>query len=183
MRNRLCLVALLASIACSAESEDDADFRVLDIANGDVSIHEGESTSNPDCLIIDIVGGDAYGGPSTGNALLASFTEKGIFSPEGECGCSFDTSGPMLRLRRESDGTAIYTVWNKWVLDGDYSIPPGSGGVSAAAAYTFQTDHVYEGLPTSDNLVATGTANLQFMEGARKLLVAALLDGSCGTGR
>lgn len=182
MRLRLCLVSVLSSMACAAEG-DDADFRVLDIANGDVSIHEGESTSNPDCLIIDIVGGDAFGGPGTGHALLASFTEKGIFSPEGECGCTFDDSGPMLQLRREDDGTAIYSVWNKWVLDGDHDGPPGAGGVASAAAYTFQTDHVYEGMPKSKNLVATGTANLQFMDATRKLLVAALLDGSCGTSR
>ena len=173
-------ICLALCTACGAEDDDGLEFRTqyLDV---DMTIHEGDNIEAPDCVIFDIIGGGVHDGAATSTNRILDFDGTDIRTPDGQSRCYVDRSGPLTRLRQtDDDETAVYTVFHKYVLVGDFEFPP-DGGIGNLAAYSFKQDQIFEGVPTPANQFATATANVQFSSDERKLLITAALDGACGS--
>ncbi len=173
-------LGLALCTACGAEADDDPQFRTqfLDV---DLTIHEGDTVEAPDCVLFDIIGGGVHDGAATSTNRILDFDGTDIRTADGQSRCYVDRSGPMTRLRRtDDDETAVYTVFHKYVLAGDFEFPP-DGGIANLAVYSFKQDEIFEGVPNQANQFAIATANVQFASDERKLLITAALDGTCGT--
>jgi hypothetical protein len=181
VRSAFMLGLVAATTSGCADVEDDGleDFRHA-VVDGDITVHQGTSAAEPDCVLFDILGGDLYAGSASNNRILLTLDGLTMSTDDGVARCVIDTSAPLTRLRVVGDdGPAVYSVWKKWVFEGDFAVPP-SGDLPDNVLYTFQTDHIYAGMPMGPNVFATATDNVQFSSAERKLLITAALDGACG---
>lgn len=156
-------------------SADDPDLLIFDLVGGNVH-NPPPGADDPDLLILDFLGGNAHVVGGSGDDVIL-ITGSGIHMPDGGS-CTFDASGPLLRLRDEQ-GRAVYTAWLSWVLPGDFEVPPAAGGIAGATEFWFHGAGVYADLPTKRNLVATASADVQFASDALKLLVVAVIVDAC----
>lgn len=179
----LCSCFLFA--ACDGDSGGpEGEFRAQELAVGDFGVHEGADASNSDCLIFDILGSDVYDAqaPSDDPRVVLSIEEDRLVGPDGQTRCTIETQGNRAYLHvGDADGPVAFTAWknHKWVLDGDFNGPPIGGGLPSAVVYTMLGDHVHVGMPSGEIVATATTVNLQKAQAETKLLVAALLEGTC----
>ncbi len=183
----LVLAALaLALPACDAPSDNDdldAEFRDYPFpGDNDVQVHVGTTTTNPDCLIWDIVGDDVYEGPELAGDILWNVTGLGdeIFDTTGQLRCTMHTVGPdYVELREGSSGPVLASQWHNHAFFGDVSNIPESIRWDFAD-YTYNGTQLNEG-PWYGPTAATATEFVEYAQTKRKMAIAALVMGLCGS--
>ncbi len=178
-----------------AGATDFWNLRLEDPANGAVQLSDDDGPNPPDIIIWDIDGdedtSDVYEGPAFGGALVLSTVDNQIYDADGQPQCTATFEDGLYKLREGLDGPVIYTATaGRYVFAGD--VPGGlpSPGTPAwqtliytQLEYEFYQDHVYDGPhwhPDAE-AIATASVDLQRANPMRKLLIAALQGGICGS--
>jgi hypothetical protein len=192
----LALGPMVAMAACG-EPLDDETFDVEDRAvawglgysgNGDQRIFEGDNTDSPDCLIWDIDGANAIDvrQPSFGTLVLG---DDWISDPAGNVLCTAEVdAGGESYLREGTDGEVLLTLWGRFIFEGEVDVPSPAGGnkdavnaVLGTRSYEFWKDQVFAGKKWEGEVIATSTAHIHNAVPMRKLVIAALVAGECGS--
>lgn len=162
-------------------------------ANGDLEIHEGETTEVEECLIFELGGSGVSQRtiePNNPDDIryepVLEVVENELRTPQGDLVCyAYATDHPLVYQLADAEGEVLFTLFNDWVFDGEPQIEQLGGGslwdaLENDLAYTIKQDHVYIGLHWNGQILATATEQITKANPMRKLLVAALVDGQCG---
>lgn len=198
--NRFCGVALalagLTAVACDTASpdieegdpilEESFEFRGGPYPmpplpwNGDLSIHLGQSTASPDCDLWDILDIVVVDGPASPAPLHWELVGNQIRNDNGQVECTLvQNFGNYIEVVEGTNGPVVLSIFNIWAFDRDL------GGLSyseilQSLRYTFRDDQVREGGWWGPPLV-TATETIMFSHLKRKAVIAALVDGQCGS--
>jgi hypothetical protein len=180
----------LLTLASACDTEAPADGSTLRAISYDVDIGLALADGGEEdgTILWEIVEADVFDGPAILGDLRVYLEGGGLFSADGLQTCqlgptqvyassSFPGAGPELRL----------TLWNDLVFAGsiDTSI---SHRRTMLAAHGEQLlleivdDEVYLGQRSDGVLLVQASAELELASATRKLLVAALITGECGSG-
>lgn len=175
----------LALPGCDAPDNDgdvDTEFREYAFAaDNDVEVHAG-GTVEPECLAWEFADQDTYVGPETAGVLLWNVTGLGdeIFDINGQLLCTMTSAGPdYVELRQGATGAVLASQWHNHAFFGDVSSIPESSRWDYAD-YTFVGTHLAEG-PAHGETVATVTEFIEYAQTKRKMAIAALVMGLCGS--
>jgi hypothetical protein len=214
------LVSTLAAVGFASDDLDDGiDDGVQDrtaelvtdywnwfpqrACNGDIQIHEGETTQVEECLIFDFANGglsaravsedsDGDGIPDTPTDefnVVAVEEDGNLVDGDGNLLCSTEWGDQVGSFKmRAKNGTVLYTLVGDLVFYGDVTIPLPVDGrwaelIDTQLAYQFEGDHVYDGLHwrSDSSILVTATAEIEKANPFRQLTIAAFVDGECGS--
>lgn len=194
-----CVAASTGLAACDQEpvsgpSTDDeilydaaraAPFPVpANVVDGNVTLSRpaGGGGGGVDIVVFDIV--DSVARTSDGTVIQLLSTNS-VTSPDGAVVCTKTTSGGFTQLRDE-DGTVLLSNLGPLVFDGQPNLA-GKNLVQQAAElashlrFSFSFTVVVEGTPASGEDLVSADVAIQFSSGWRKLVIASLVDGYCGS--
>lgn len=162
-------------------------------ANGDLQIHEGETTEIEECLIFDLTGSGVSQQAREQNdpndirfEPAVTVEANAIYNPDGELVCfAYESDQDFVFKLAEADGDVLFTSFGDLVFEGDVELPsPGQGQwhrlLQDDLAYTYKKDHIYVGGWWNGDVLATSTEKLNGANPMRTLLIAALVGGQCG---
>lgn len=182
----------------------------VDTPNGTLEIHVGTTTDVEECLIFDIGDGgisaraiDASGDPTDDFfLLLQEGDDGGLFSPIVEnpdggtvggvevCAAGQSADG-NAQLTDTASGEVLYTLAGNFVLRGDVHLSHRRFirflQIAKNIAFEIRGDQVFDRFaprfrhPDPDEILVTATAEIEDANDARKLNIAALVDGACGS--
>lgn len=176
---------------------DETDFRMSSGITS-MAIYFGEGTTSEDCIIWDIMDNPGGSGGSADDAQtgenVLTVTDDGQFISRAGGGVTCNVVDGTLqqeatRTVRAGDvageGEVVFTVWHKWVFDGELNLHGLSWGkklkvLKSKLLYTYQGDHIYDGPRFRGDILMTATENIRKTSDAHKLLVTALIEGACG---
>lgn len=152
-------------------------------ADGDVSLSR-EAGGGGGVIIgdFDIVDAAAFDRDGT---QVQTLTDTTISSPEGELLCTRTTADGFVQLR-DTDGDVLLSSIGPFVFDGQ----PDLAGKNGAEQFQTLMDHlrfsynfdvVVEGLANTGTEMVHASVPIQFSSSWRKLVVASLVDGYCGS--
>lgn len=181
---RFALTLVGVALGCDAGVADDALRGVgAKSTDEDTAVHAGTSTTNPDCLIWDIVGDGVSIGPADDGVLLWRLDETGtqISDRYGQLLCTIEEfDGPdHLVLQRAPDGPVVATQWHYAAYVGDVSTVPPDILPNVADYQVIKDVHVLD--RATNTKVATTTGHLAWASTKRKLLISGLIMGVCGS--
>lgn len=195
-----CVVASTGLTACddqpvSGPSTDEEqalyDVRAAPFPNGipgffdgDVELRRpaGGGGGGGDILVFDIVDAAAY---DANGVQVQSLTDGGIASPGGEVLCTKTSSGGFVQLR-DADGDVLFSSIGPFVFDGQPELA-GKNPVQQFQAlmsnlrFSYDHDAVVEGFASSGQDMVHASVPVQFSSSWRKLVIASLVDGYCGS--
>ena len=174
-------VGLVVLPACD-ETEDfeDTEFR-MHPADGDIAIHVGTATTDPDCLAWDIVGQNVYEGAQTAGNVLWDVDGLEIYGANGELACTMQwVENNYIEIHDGSaNGPVVASQWQNHMFYGDVSsIDPSIRW--QFADHTFYEDHVTDGYWYEEK-IATGTELISFAGPKRRAVIGALVLAVCGS--
>ncbi len=169
------------------------NLRLYDLSNGDVQLYDQDEPQIPDTIIWDIDGdedtADVYEGPIFGGALVLSTVENQIYDGAGNVQCTATVEDGLFKLRQGLDGDVIYTATpGRYVFAGD--VPGGlpSPGTTQwqellyhQLDFEFYGAQIFAGPRWQADVIAEGSVNLHKANPMRKLMIAALYGGECGS--
>ncbi len=193
-----CVAASTGLLACDQPvSEPDSDealtlydaaraapFNVpAGFADGDVALSRPAGGSGGgDIVVFDII--DAVARASDGEPIQLLSDNK-IESPDGELLCTRANVGGFVQLR-DADGTVLLSSVGPFVFEGQPNLA-GKNPVQQAAElanrlrFSFEFEVVVEGFASSGEDMVTASVPVQFSSNWRKLVIASLVDGYCGS--
>lgn len=157
--------------------------------NGDITISRGSSANGNgddagDIILWDIVEGVVFNryGITTMNLVGESIVDPA----SGTTMCTTTTSQDgLFKELRDEDGTVLYSAMGLWTFDGT---PDLSGNpfkqyqsLMSQLRFSYQYDAVVDGLGTNGSEMVQASAPIQLASRWRKLVIAALVDGQCGS--
>lgn len=180
------LLALTFVAACDAEESND-ELRGLDIS---IQLFQ-ESGDGDGTVIWDIKESGVFEGDELqGAPLLLTLGEAGeIYDAGGLHTCTLKAPYLEKKLYQVTtvDGSEVlYTVYDNWVLWGEIEPAKLTDGnvrrlLGERLLFTFAVDGVYLGAPDTGKLLVSASGDLTAQGQNRKLLIAALLEGECGS--
>lgn len=191
-----CVAASTGLAACDHEPVGPADDEIFydaaraapfpvpaNVTDGNVTLSRpAGGGGGVDIVVFDIV--DSVSRDSTGTAIQVLSPDV-IASPQGQVLCTRGQSGGFVQLR-DADGDVLMSSVGPLVFDGQPNLA-GKNFVQQAVElanhlrFSFDFTIVVEGTPsTGEDLVSADVA-IQFSSGWRKLTIAALVDGYCGS--
>jgi len=200
-KNQIIIAALLVPTlpACTASSspEDAFEFRSgsLDYAgNGDIEIHEGTDDEIPDEIIWDVLGGTVLRQVELGvfqarinvvGETILEANEPLWTAPVCVVEQTDHPSGEVFELVSSTDGVLL-TLWGRFVFAGQHALPNAPNveedpTLAAQVGFSFEGSRIHSG-PWWDGVVlTTATEEIQDASPERRLLLAALVAGECGS--
>ena len=179
----LSLAGLICALgACDEQSfeepaaSEDADFRFFGFypGNGPIGVYSEPSATDFNCFVFDI-GGDAVFDPD-GIKLLT--LEDGGFRASDGSWCAVEESFTAGRFLTSPIGQIIDPNTGKTLLYAqDNKVYDADGKV----LYTFLGRHIFDGWPPRGKPLLSADEHIRFANTERKLLLGALISGSCGT--
>lgn len=194
-----CVAASTGLTACDDEpvsgpstQEEQAlyDFRAAPFPNGISGLADGDvelrrpagGTGGGDIVVFDIVGvaaRDASGQP------LQLLSDDAIASPEGEVLCTRSSDNGFTQLL-DADGDVLFSSVGPFVFEG---MPELRGKnpfqqyhvLMSHLRFSFDFATVVEGLGNDGEDMVHASAPIQFAPTWRKLVIASLVDGYCGS--
>ncbi|MCX4244475.1 hypothetical protein [Paraliomyxa miuraensis] len=151
------------------------------LANGDVSLSR-EGGGGGIIIDFDIVDTAAYDRNGT---QIQQLSNDAISSPDGAVLCTRTSANGFVQLR-DADGDVLLSTIGPFVFDGEVEL----GGqnplqqfqtLMSQLRFSYDLDTVIEGLANSGDEMVHASAHIQFSSGWRKLQIAALVDGYCGS--
>ncbi len=174
------------SLRAAGEVVDFWNFRPTDPGNGDVELSDD---SLPDVIVWDIPSsGDSSDVFNHSGELVASTSENQIFDPTGSLQCTAYFEDGMYKLREGLDGDVLLTATQgRYVFWGNVQGLPAPGTnawqqlLLEQLAYEFYGDVLFDGPRWSADVIAHANVHIHKANPMRKLLIAALYEGECGT--
>lgn len=174
-------IGLVVLPACDEpEDSEDSDFRTHP-QNGDLQVHQGTATTDPDCLAWDIVGPEVYEGDQTVGNLLWEVDGLEIYGNNGQLECTMQwVEANYIEIHEGSaNGPVVASQWRNHMFFGDVSsIDPSIRW--QFADHTFWEDHITDGL-WYDEKIATATETIALATPQRRAVLGALVMGICGS--
>lgn len=174
-------IGLVVLPACDEpEDFEDSEFR-MHPADGDLQVHQGTATTDPDCLLWDIVGPEVYEGDQTVGNLLWDVDGLEIYGGNGQLECTMQwVENNYIEIHEGSgNGPVVASQWQNHMFFGDVSsIDPSIRW--QFADHTFWQDHITDGL-WYDEKIATATESIALAGAKRRAVVGALVMGLCGS--
>jgi hypothetical protein len=153
------------------------------LADGDLTLTRAAGGGGGgDIIVFDIV--DSVTRDSSGMAIQVLSPDT-IISPEGLVLCTRTSSGGFTQLR-DADGDVLLSTVGPLVFDGQ-PVLTGLNGYQQAAElashlrFSFDFDVVIQGFASSGEEMVSADVPVQFASGWRKLVIASLVDGYCGS--
>lgn len=182
------LASLLAfAPGCDSEETVGDDFR----ASFDISIQMTAADGGGDdgSVVWEVVEAAVYEGPAVDGNLLLYIENNAIYDLEGVQTCQINSpylNSSMREVIAANGSEILFTVWGNYVFAGEIEL----GKLTFAklkALFTTQllleytNSEIYLGLAKDDHLLMTTNANITQQSEGRKLLMAALIAGECGS--
>lgn len=163
--SRLTVALAFPALLLGACAQEDVDYDELGFRNGnqdsDITIHEGDNTDNPECIIWDIKDSCAHEADETGvQAFLNLNIGDDLVDREGNVLCSIDGHD----LVRAEDGAVLLTLHGNRLEDTD-----------GDTLYSYGAEHIYTAHISDRYASFTATDNLSKGTTARKLQIGTLL--------
>lgn len=195
----LCVAASTGLTACdepvSGPSTEDqqalydevraAPFPALPgLADGDVELRRpaGGGGGGGDILVFDIV--DSVSRNANGS-LIQTLSDTSIAGPDGAVLCTKTQSGGFVQLR-DADGDVLLSSVGPFVFEGQPQLAGKSPWQQAVVLanslrMTFDFEMVVDGFANAGEEMVEASVPVQFSSGWRKLVIASLVDGYCGS--
>lgn len=182
------LASLLAfAPACDSEETVGDDFR----ASFDVSVQMTTADGGGDdgSVIWEVVEAAVYDGPATAGNLLLYIENNAIFNTEGVQTCQINSpylNSSMREVIVANGSETLFTVWGNYVFEGKIDV----GKVTYAKLkalfptqllFEYTANEIYLGEVQNAHRLMTTNANITSQSEGRKLLMAALIAGECGS--
>ncbi len=155
-------------------------------ANGPIEVHAGASTSNPRCVVWELLDGETgyvNNGPAANGKLGARIMiERAKFllnvvllnvRKREVCTIEYDPNNRQKAALRDAAGNVLLTVSDEKIFAGN-SAQDGANEL----LYTFKRSHVLDG--RTHEILMTADAEIERAAAWRKLAIAALAQGYCG---
>lgn len=195
MRRVLSALSLLPVLAL-APACDGGDEEVGDaFRNGSMELDVDISLTQPDedddpgnnTIIWDLVEAGVFDGPAANGNLLMTIEGNDIYNSEGVHTCTVNQAYLDSNVREVisvNGGETLFTVAGTNVYDGWVDVNNLTYGQlyrkhKDQLLLTFDQEKVYYG--EYDLLALVGTADIETASDGRKLLIAALMEGHCGS--
>jgi hypothetical protein len=155
-------------------------------ADGDMTLSRpaggGGDGGGGDIIVFDIV--DSVARDADGLTIQVLTTDS-IASPNGDVLCTKTQSGGFAQLR-DADGDVLFSTVGPLVFDGQPNLAgknPIQQGIELASHLRFSFDFtvMVEGSPSGGEDLVVADVPIQFSSGWRKLVVASLVVGYCGS--
>jgi hypothetical protein len=184
----LSLASLLAfAPGCDSEETVGDDFR----ASFDVAIQMTEADGDGDdgSVVWEVVEAAVYEGPATQGNLLLYIENNAIYDTAGVQTCQIASPYLNSSLREvitANGSETLFTVWGNYVFEGQIDFEK----VTFSKLKTlFATQLLFEYTPTEiwlgevkdEHRLMTTNTNITEQSQGRKLLMAALIAGECGS--
>lgn len=160
------------------------------LGNGDITLRRASNGGGGDGGDFDIILWDVVGATAQDNSgtVVQQYANETILSPQtGQTMCSTTISSDgLFKELRDGDGTVLFSAMGLWTFDG----APELGGknifqqyqeLTSRLRYSFSADDVVDGFPHSGDTMVTSSEPVQFASRWRKLVIASLVDGQCGS--
>ena len=157
------------------------------LGNGDITLRRAGNNGGGggDIILWDVVGVTAQ---DSSGAVVQQYADETIISPQtGQTLCTTTTSSDgLFKELRDSDGTVLLSAMGLWTFDG----APDLDGknifqqyqeLTGRLHYSFSSDDVVDGFPHSGDTMVSSSEPVQFASRWRKLVIASLVDGYCGS--
>jgi hypothetical protein len=180
----------LLALAPGCDSEDTVgdDFR----ASLDVNVQMTSATqggSDDGTVIWEIVEADVYQGLQLDGNLLLYIQNNKIYDSNGveTCNVSSPYLNSSLREVIAANGNdVLLTVWGNYVFAGEVDVSKLTLGklkplFLSQLMFEYQQSDIFAGEAKDGALLMTTNANLEVQSDGRKLLMAALIAGECGS--
>jgi len=178
------------SLRAAGETVDFWNFRPNDPGNGEVELSDGmDDDSLPDVVVWDIpTSGDSADVFDVNGVLVASTVENQIFDAGGNLRCTAYLEDDLYKLREGLDGEVVLSATQgRYVFWGDIQSLPEPGTYAWHSllyhelAYEFYGNDLYDGPRWMADVIAHANVHIHKANPMRKLLIAALYEGECGT--
>ncbi|MEM9461526.1 MAG: hypothetical protein AAGF11_45600 [Myxococcota bacterium] len=157
--------------------------------NGDITLRRASSNGGGDggvdIILWDVVGVTAK---SSNGTVVQQYADETIIAPEtGETMCTTTISSDgLFKELRDADGTVLFSSMGLWTFDGapeleDKNIFQQYQELTGRLRFSFNSDDIVDGLPHSGDAMVTSSEPVQFASRWRKLVIASLVDGYCGS--
>jgi hypothetical protein len=151
------------------------------IADGDVTLSRTTLGGQKDPVFV-IQGGSAR---TALGVVVQDLSDAGISAPGGGILCTKATVGGFVQLV-DADGTVLFSSVGPFVFEGQPQLAgknPAQQAQELASRLRFSYDFnvVMEGFANSGEEMVEATVPVQFASGWRKLVIASLVDGYCGS--
>lgn len=165
------------------------DLRANDEDNGPVAVYDGDPPTLPPCIIWDIDGGEGvHEGPAEDGILVATMDENRIVAADGNIECVGFQDGDLYKLRDVQTDEILYTATHgRFVFEGNVDQMPRPGSaeyqdlLQNRLALEFYQDQLSEQPKRFGVILATAGASLQHANPMRKMTLAAMYGGDCGS--
>ena len=181
----LTLVSLsLIATACDTEENTmGEDFRSLDV---DVSLTMADGGSDDGTILWEIGEGAVYEGLRINGDLLFYVEDNVIYNHEAEATCTINAPYLNTTIREvyaANGNDVLFTIWENYVFEGEIDLnkPQKWSQLKNEALFEYNRDEIFLGRANWGNRLVTANTNLEDQSRGRKLLIAALLTGDCGS--
>ncbi len=173
----------------SANTDDFWNLRPNNPGNGPVQLNDEGGMTPPDIIIWDI-DGDGEGSDvfDPAGSIVLSTVENQVLDGDGNVQCTAWYEDGLYKLREGLDGAVVYTATRgRYVFAGDVQSLPQSGTsawqdlVYSQLEYEFYGKSIYDGPRWQGDLAGTSSEKLHRASPMRKLLIASLYGGACGS--
>jgi hypothetical protein len=185
----LTLASLLAfAPGCDSEETVGDDFRAsLDVG---VQMTAADGDGDDGSVIWEVVEAAVYEGPATNGNLLLYIEDNAIFNVEGVQTCQVNSPYLNSSLREviaANGSETLFTVWGNYVFEGEIQFDDKNTFAKLKTLFGSQLLNeytpfeIYLGEVKYDQLLMTTNTNITQQSQGRKLLMAALIAGECGS--
>jgi hypothetical protein len=184
----LSLASLLAfAPGCDSEETVGDDFR----ASFDVSIQMTAADGGGDdgSVVWEVVEAAVYDGPAIQGNLMLYIENNAIFNTEGVQTCEIASpylNSSMREVIAANGSEVLFTVWGNYVFEGEIDLTKINYAKMKALfptqlLFEYTTDEIYLGEYKDGHRLMTTNADITKQSDGRKLLMAALIAGECGS--
>jgi hypothetical protein len=184
----LSFVSLLAlTPACDSEETVGDDFRAsLDV---NIQMTAADGGGDDGSVVWEVVEAQVYEGLAVDGNLLLYIENNAIYNTEGVQTCKINSPYLNSSIREvilANGSETLFTVWGNYVFEGKIEV----GKITFAKLKTlfptqllfeYTTNEIFLGEVKDNYRLMTTNANITSQSDGRKLLIAALITGDCGS--
>jgi|GEM_PF-2815754 len=184
----LCLLAFAP--ACDAEPDDSTgdSFRnqILDV---DIKLMLADGGDDDGSIPWEILQTEIFEGEAAAGNLSLFIEDNVIYTAEGVQTCVVNSPYLNSSIREvvAANGTdVLFTVWNQYVFDGEVDVKIENYGqmkkkFGDQLLFEFKSDEIFLGEVRDGYRLLRASADVQSSSEGRKLVIAALITGECGS--
>jgi hypothetical protein len=184
-----CTALLALAPACDSEETVGDDFRSS--LDQDIQMHPlaDEGGGDDGTIVWEIVQAEVFDGPAAEGNLLLYIENNAIYTSGGVQTCQVNSPFLNSTVREviAANGTdVLFTVWGNYVFQGEIDVKYENFGqikklFGAQLLFQYEPTEIYYGEAADGMLLMTTNTDITVQSDGRKLLMAALITGECGS--